>query len=96
MRDLVSEQRRNADSDDDEVLARDVRSLEMAEFYASAGEHVRAVTPSSPPDEVSGFVLVYNVSHPVLSGLMVPLVRPLAERGYSVAAVTVGTLRLPP
>lgn len=71
----------------------DLWRLGIARLYRDANQRLADVAP--PPGPLRGLVLVYNVSHPVVSGLMVPLVGALAEEGHAVAAVTVGTLRRP-
>jgi hypothetical protein len=71
--------------------SRDVAALEQARLHVVADDHCRAV-PAPREQQVKGFVLLYNPGLPVLTGLMVPLVRPLMEQGNAVAAVAAGTI----
>ena len=84
----------DADPGDPELRARDVRAVEVAQFYVDANQHARSIPPPAT-DEATGFVVVYNVQHAVLTGLMVPLLGSMAARGYAATAVTVGTLKFP-
>lgn len=78
----------------EEMRIRDSQRLGLSELYFRSNHHIRDVRGPTETD-LRGFLLIYNVSNPVLTGLMVPLVRPLVQQGYSLAAVTIGTLRTP-
>lgn len=92
--DLISTQEHDAEYTH-QMRVRDTRRLGLAELYLTANTYVEEV-PAPTPASLKGFVLVYNVGNPVLTGLMVPLVQPLMEQGYGLAAVTMGTLKTRP
>ncbi len=71
---------------------KDTQTLGVSEMHLVANSFVKNIEAPTGAD-LKGFVLVYNVLNPVLTGLMLPLVRPLMEEGYGLAAVTAGTLR---
>jgi hypothetical protein len=87
---------REPDSDlyTEEMRALDTRALELATMHLVANDFLRR-DEEAPARPVDGFVVIFNVRHPVLTGLMVPLVAPLRARGFPVAALTVGTLATP-
>ncbi|MBA2444665.1 MAG: hypothetical protein H0V49_04965 [Nocardioidaceae bacterium] len=76
----------------EELRIRDARALGLAKLHLAANQHVGEIKPATGA-ELNGFVVIYNVSNPVLTGLMVPLARPFIQQGYALAAVTTGTLR---
>jgi hypothetical protein len=91
--DLISTQEHDSEYTH-QMRVRDTRRLGLAELHLTANTYVEKVPPPTVAGP-KGFVLMYNVGNPVLTGLMVPLVQPLMEQGYGLAAATMGTLRTP-
>ncbi len=89
--DLISAQQLHPRDYTDEMRNRDARRLGVARLHLTANGYVEKITAPTGTN-VKGFVLIYNVGNPVLTGLMVPLVRPLMEQGYGLAAAVQGTL----
>jgi hypothetical protein len=86
-----------ADGPDDgarRARRRDAYDLGVAKLHLATNKHL-ARTLETTVTEPRGFVVVYNVRHPVALGLMVPLVEPLVDQGYAVGAAAAGTLRTP-
>ncbi len=88
---VIATMEREPDAYTDLRRYRDAVALGRARLHVAANDHVRDV-PAPRGQQVNGFVLLYNPGPPVLTGLMVPMVRPLSEQGYAVAAVAAGTL----
>lgn len=93
--DVIVEQELDVESYADDMRTRDARGLGLAELHLTANNYVEKMTAPMGA-QLNGFVVIYNVSNPVLTGLMVPLVRPLMQQGYGVVALTLGTLASPP
>jgi len=86
---------RDPDADDpEEELRRDTKQLEFAQFYRAANQHLRTLT-SPEPEDVRGFVVVYNWNAQVVAALMVPMTGLLMEQGYPVKTVMAGTVSTP-
>ena len=95
LRRLMARQESGATDYPLEMRARDQRRLAIETLHLQANDHIDSL-PDTSDVALKGCVVVYNVANPVLTGLMVPLVHPLRQLGYHVAAATCGTLETVP
>jgi tetratricopeptide (TPR) repeat protein len=91
---LVASERDPDQLDPDEELRRDKKLLELAQFYLPANEYLGKFT-SPRPEDVQGFVIVYNWHAHVVAALMVPMTGVLMDQGYPVKTVLAGTVTTP-
>ncbi len=94
-RDLIASGDRTREEYTEEMRVRDAHRLGLAELHLAANKLVAEV-PCPTGRNLKGFVVIYNVDKVVLTGLMVPLVGPLMQQGFAVAAVTRGNLKTQP
>jgi hypothetical protein len=91
---LIATEERPGNAYPDELSRKDTHGLELAEFCLAANDHLGRL-PTPARSRIRGFVLVYNLAHQVLAGLMVPMARPLMENGYVIKSVITGSPSTP-